>query len=217
MGGIPFFASLLSLIYLAIINPLFLVALIDKHAIYNFMWFVAGLLLGIWFAGIFIRGYLSVFIHELKHSALSNLVGNKFVAFKIRRAHGHFKYKYTKETAKFNAIISLAPYFFPIITIPGIGLVFVAYQTANYFPLLLLGFFFGNDLLLSYRDIGEHQSDLTEINGGYYVGLAYVLAMNTVITTILLAWVLQRKQGLNFLLFEHLKLWSWLTGYSWNS
>ncbi len=215
MGGIPFFSSLFSLIYIAAINPILLFPLIDQAAIYNFMWFFAGLLLGVWIAGILVRGYLSVFIHELKHSALSNLVGNKFVAFKIRRAHGHFKYKYTKDTAKFNAIISLAPYFFPIITIPGIGLAFVAAQTSPFLPLLVLGVCFGSDLLLSFRDIGEHQTDLTEIRGGYYVGLTYIIAMNIVISTLLLAWILQGKQGLKFLAFEHLKIFGMITGLSW--
>ncbi len=145
-------------------------------------------LLGVIFSVVFINGSLSVFLHELKHSVLSNLVGNRAKGMKVRRDSGHFEYEFTKETGRFNPFIALAPYFFPIITLPAALVAAALLRDRETLQLCLIGFCAGADLLICLRDISPHQTDFSAIRGGFKVGLAYVVAINIILWSLLLMW-----------------------------
>ena len=94
IGGFAFFLSLSVLAPLGVVLTA-LTALnvrpVDDRAVTIFAgaW-VVGLLIG----KVFIRGHVSVLIHESKHAIVSNLVGNKRKGMKIGRNSGHFVYAY---------------------------------------------------------------------------------------------------------------------------
>lgn len=206
MGIIAFFTSLICLIYFGTINSFILLQLIDASTIYLILWFIAGLLAGIWLINILVKNEISVLIHELKHSIVANLAGNKFKAFMIRRKHGHFTYTYTKDTAHYNSLIALAPYFLPLFTAPGVIMVYIALQKSLFFALFLLGLFYGADSRLNYRDIGPHQTDFTNLTGGYRIGLVFIVFMNLSILTLILSWVMLQNTGIKHLFAGHFNI-----------
>ncbi|MCB0337386.1 MAG: hypothetical protein KDD62_13815, partial [Bdellovibrionales bacterium] len=196
-----FFVSFFCLALICISNIFFLAVLAVEieSAWANFVQFAMGGLIGSWIAHMFIKGHSSVLIHEVKHSIVSNLVGNRAKGMRIQRKSGHFKYSYTKATEKYNALIALAPYFLPVFTFATTLAAHIIYAQTYYKLLFVVGAGFGMDMILNWRDVSPIQTDLTNITGGYKVGVAFVTLMNLAIFTFLLAWVLDGGQGLKFL------------------
>ena len=162
--------------------------------------FLSGAILGGLVAKVFIVGHLSVMFHELKHFILSQCAGNRSRGFEVKARSGFFKYAYNKDTAKFNALIALAPYWFPLFTIFGVLLAIPAYFSAPQFITFVVGVGAGLDFVMNMRDISPYQTDLTGISGGYKVALLFIAAMNLAILTILAAWISQGVFGLKVLL-----------------
>ena len=207
MGGIPFFSSLLSLIYLGITNSIIIIIWLPTAYLRNILFFILAFVIGAWMANYFIRGHFSVLLHEFKHSFISGLVGNKFEGYKIRKNHGHFEYKYSKETKKYNALIALAPYFLPVFTVPVWLISGLIFADSPARALMLIGVAYGADCALNYRDIGPHQTDFTNLTGGYWIGIFFVTMMNLTILTMVLAWVIGQNHGLKFLFYSHFLFW----------
>lgn len=209
VGGIVFFLSLLVLCFLSVFNLTVLPGLFkwERVMFKNWLFFLVGVAVGTLLAHLFIRGTPAVFIHELKHMIISNLAGNKIAGLPIyQRKSGKFAYKYSPQTAPYNAFIALAPYILPLNTI-AILLAALPFFFANHNWLCItVGFGYGTDMALNLRDISPLQSDITFIRGGYKVGLLYIIAMNITIFTIIAAWVCADVQGLAYLLQ---KLWTW--------
>jgi hypothetical protein len=197
IGGLAFFLSFVVLGILSIVNTYNFFSLDIRWTEWRF--FFAGMLLGGMVAHKFITGWVSVFLHELRHALLSNLVGNKWKGLVIKGESGHFEYAYSKKTARFNAFVALAPYWLPMFLILG-GAVSVA--AAFKYPavlLVLIGIFYAIDLVLNFRDISPIQSDITEIKGGYGVGLTYIFIVNLFIFTLVAAWVSAGFDGVKYL------------------
>lgn len=197
IGGFTFFCSLLAFFCLTISNLIALPSLLTSALnITVAASFAAALFVGILFAKFCLTRHSKVLIHELKHSILSGLVGNKWRGMKIKSRSGHFEYAYSERTARFNALIALAPYCLPLITFVAI---LIAVATSYQNPLrmaLIIGFAYGCDLLLQWRDVSPHQSDLTVIAGGYSVAVAYVMFANLFVASCLAAWALAGVPGL---------------------
>ncbi len=167
--------------------------------------FVLGLILGAAFAAKFIYGWFSVFLHEMRHALLSNAVGNKWKDLVVQSKSGHFEYAYTKKTARFNAFVALAPYWLPVFTIVGGGVSLAAAYNLQNLLIVLIAFFYGIDLVLNFRDISPIQTDITQIKGGYGVGLFYIIFVNLFIFSLIAAWVSSGWVGLKFMVLE---LWN---------
>jgi hypothetical protein len=206
VGGVTFFVSLLVLYLLGICNLIIVVSFISTESLFRWRYFIIGGIGGAAFAHYFIRGHIAVFLHELKHAVLANLAGNRAKGMKIDEASGHFEYSYTKETAHMNALISLAPYFLPVLFVPCLG---ISYALAwNYPPVVLVcaGIGYGADLVLNIKEISPWQSDLTGIRGGFPIALAYIIAMNLALFSFIAAWASAGFEGLQLLFFGLLKI-----------
>lgn len=200
IGGFAFFLSLGVLLPLGVLLTVLTtmhVRPVNESAILIFAcsW-VAGIVAG----QLFIRGHISVLIHESKHAIVSNLVGNKRKGMKIGQHSGHFVYAYSKRTAHMNALISLAPYILPVFTFIGILAAYAALRTDPLMSALLVGICYGIDTILNVRDISPIQTDINEIRGGYGIGLLYIFAWNLAIFGLLLAWVFSGSSGVLMLL-----------------
>lgn len=203
-GGIAIYLSFFCFSFLAVSNLINL-ARLNLAAFHWRQWllFLIGTTLGAIFAAAFIKGKFSVFLHELRHAVLSNLVGNKWKSLVVGERSGHFEYAYSEKTARYNAFVALAPYWVPLFLIVGGGTSALVLQDKQSFHLtMLLSFFYGIDATLNLRDISPHQSDFTGIMGGFKFGLAYVIIVNIFIFTTLAAWISERWQGLKFLAVE---------------
>lgn len=164
--------------------------------------FLSGFLLGCFVAHTMIRGPLHVFIHELKHAVVSNLVGNKSKGIKYGDEAGAFRYQYTKRTSHFNAFISLAPYCLPIATVVALVAAETTMRSEHRIAAFIVGIGYGIDTVLNSRDISPIQTDITLIRGGYHVGLAYIAAWNIAFLGVLVSWVFQGFEGVKLLFTE---------------
>lgn len=211
VGGIVFYTSLVCLLFLAVHNGYLLPALLfhQVQSGYRVAEFMLGAAFGCWFASMFINGHLSVLFHETKHSVFSGLVGNKAKKMKVKKDTGSFQYTYTNATKDYNAFIALAPYWMPLFTVPTVGAVALLVGQPSLVSLFAVGAAYGADTFMNVRDIHPKQTDILNINGGYKIGLLYIVAMNLALLTILLAWVMQGVFGLKLLLYG---LWRLMVG-----
>ena len=211
VGGIVFYLSLIFLTLLGLMNLLLLPRLFYGDAWSRTSLCGVGVLVGFSCAHFFVRGRISVLLHELKHSILSGFVGNRWKQMAVQSDQGHFEYSYSQHTAQYNAFIALAPYFLPVMTILAIGLVFWHPNPA--LQLVVIGSGYGIDVWSGLRDVKPWQTDLTSIRGGYKVALAYIAVAHLLIFTLLFAWVFQAGLGLRLLAYGWYQLALHLVGY----
>jgi len=202
VGGFAFYLSLLVLIPLGLLVILISFSTWNLSCAQSTAVFLVGCLVGFVVGHSMIRGKLSVFLHEFKHSLISNLVGNKAKGMKIDTNSGHFEYKYSKATSHYNAFISLAPYIVPIATIISVPIAIAFFRSDHRLMVLVVGIGYGIDILLNIRDISPIQTDITGIRGGYKIGLTYILAWNLVIFGFLASWVFHGISGPKLMLTE---------------
>ena len=162
--------------------------------------FIISALVGAALAQMFIRGRLSVLIHEFKHSVVSNLVGNRHRGLRIGVDSGHYQYAYSKRTAHYNAFISLAPYIVPVFTFISVIIALIFCREDRAAAAIVVGIGYGIDILLNMRDISPIQTDISLIRGGYGIGLLYIAAWNLLTAGLVFAWAFQGVHGLTLLL-----------------
>lgn len=200
VGGFAFFLSLAALLPTGLIFTTLTVLRLKSANATSTINFLLAALAGAAIAQMFIRGHLSVFIHEFKHSLVSNLVGNRHKGMRIGVNSGHYQYSYTKSTAHYNAFISLAPYITPVFTFFGVVIALVFLRHDRDIAALVVGLGYGMDILLNMRDISPIQTDISLIRGGYTMGLAYIAAWNFLIAGVIFAWAFHGLEGLEMLL-----------------
>lgn len=202
-GGPFFFFSLFALLFVATWNVRFLIAVLATWGLKFPLILCAGGALGWLISKFLFRAHFATFIHELKHAVLSNLVGNKAKEMRIRRNSGHFQYEYTKDTARYNAFISLAPYCFPLFTVPMLGIAAWLIHDRT-MAVIAVGTALGADLQCGWRDVGPYQTDFSELRGGYFIGLIYVTAASITLVTFVVAWSAGGWAGVGLLAGKYL-------------
>lgn len=216
VGGFAFYLSLLALLPSGFLTLVLTGYTWHTESLSPTLFFCGALAFGAIAAHVTIKGRFSVLLHEFKHQIVSNLVGNKAKKLHVDVDSGHFEYAYSKQTSHFNAIISLAPYIVPLFTFVCSLLAFAFARHDHVTAAWIVGMGYGVDILLNTRDISTVQTDITEIRGGYWVGLLYILAWNLAILGVLLAWVFHGLDGFTMLLQEFSALFfflhSWLRG-----
>ena len=218
VGG---FAFLLSLCLLLPTSVLFFRTAISQitHAdILTVIIFGTSFLVGLFIAHRFIRGHMSVLIHEWKHGIVSNLVGNRNKKMEVNKNSGSLQYEYTKKTAHYNAFIALAPYILPVFTFLGALLSFALGTAGSQRTVIIVGIAYGIDLLMNARDVSPVQTDITLIRGGYGVGVTYICVWNLLTLSLALAWAFNGAQGISELFAAQFRLfvdiYSGVTGWS---
>jgi len=200
VGGFAFFLSLAALLPTGLMFTTLTFFRLETANSTTTVNFIFAALAGAAIAQMFIRGHLSVFIHEFKHSLVSNLVGNRHKGMKIGERSGHYQYAYTKSTAHYNAFISLAPYITPVFTFISILLALIFFREDREIASIVVGVGYGMDILLNMRDISPIQTDISLIRGGYTMGLAYIAAWNLLTAGLIFAWAFHGLRGLSMLL-----------------
>jgi hypothetical protein len=157
-------------------------------------------------AACFINGGLSTFLHEVRHSTVSGLVGNSWGKMHVDGEIGYFQFKYAEKNRHFNALIALAPYYLPMFTVLGAVFMLLYYYHYRKWSTMLLGFGYGIDLVLNLRDISPFQTDLTRIRGGYSVAVAFIVLAQLALATLLSYWVIAQVSGLKYLVAVYWEL-----------
>jgi hypothetical protein len=181
VGGLAFYLSLIALLLLSISNLLSFINQLGaatSEQLMNICILLLAIGLGFCISLFIIPSPTHVFMHETKHALLSGLVGNRWKEMNVDSRSGHFEYSYTQKTAHFNAIIALAPYFLPLLTIPAALIAYTTLHTGYYLAVTILGIGLGIDLYSNTKDISPYQSDFSSIRGGFKAGLLYVIFAN---------------------------------------
>jgi hypothetical protein len=149
VGGIAFFSTLAALLILALSNTVGLVLLAPQADPLRWIYFLAGLAAGWFIVRRLGPGRVGIFLHELKHRVISNLAGNREKSLKVADNSGEFEYEYTKYTARYNALIALAPYWFPLLFVPVFVVCLLTPLRETAPALALCGLAFGIDFKLN--------------------------------------------------------------------
>jgi hypothetical protein len=196
IGGFAFYLSLVLLLPTSILFFRIAISQIRHSETSSALLFTISLCAGMYLAHRLIRDHLSVLIHEWKHEVISNLVGNRNKKMEINQNSGSLQYEYTKRTAHFNAFIALAPYILPVFTFLGALICFAINAPSSNLGVIIIGLAYGIDLLLNARDISPIQTDISQIRGGYGIGLTYILVWNLLTLSLALAWAFNGASGI---------------------
>lgn len=195
-GGVVYFLSIIFLFVLsALLTLSFIIWVFSKAHFPNWCAFIICALLGYIISHYGLRGRFSVFVHEFKHKLTSGLAGNKPKSLSVGDNEGAFEYEYTKHTAHLNAFIALAPYYVPLFSAVAIAAIYLFQVQHEVLRAAIVGVTYGGDLSFNTRDISPHQSDFSELRGGYKIGILYVTLMNFVLLIFLGSWISGGKEG----------------------
>ena len=126
---------------------------------------VQALLLGMGlYAGLFVvwirtlRGFWRTFEHELTHALFALLFFQRIESFRAS-AGGGGQVQHSGRWGG-NFVISLAPYFFPTVTLIPLGLLFLVTPALQPYVVGAVGFTLAYHITATFREARPHQSDL---------------------------------------------------------
>lgn len=128
-------------------------------------------------------------IHEIKHAVVVKLTGNKLKKIVAESGEGYVEYQMYKDQVHFAPLIALAPYFFPLLSLPGF--ICVALYDTSY-PVqgaLALGFLLGADICFGIGEIHPHQTDFKQVVGGAFFSKLYLVGFYILWPSLITLWV----------------------------
>jgi hypothetical protein len=198
LGSLAFYFAIPTAFVLTILITSQLVAFLRVHSIDpgRPILFSHAALAGILLSATLLSQRMKTLIHELKHAALVILTGNILKEISVRSNGGHVTYQTYKSRLHLEPFVAMAPYFFPLFSLP----VFIAalflerlYPTALLYS---LGFFYGIDLATGYMEISSHQSDLRRIYGGFLATRLFLLVVHLLYFASIAYWTLSGITGI---------------------
>ncbi|MCB0343506.1 MAG: M50 family metallopeptidase [Bdellovibrionales bacterium] len=153
---------------------------------------------------------LKTLIHELKHAAVVILTGNKLTELRVYRDIGHVSYEMYRETTRFIPFIILAPYCFPLFSLPALiaALILEAYAPNGF--ACLLGAALACDLVTAYQDLHPHQSDLQRIFGGVKPTYAFIFGVNLMWFLLCMIWLVGGTTAYVYAGYHLLRMSEWI-------
>lgn len=189
-GGVFFFSSLIfTYVFSILFSPAALNVIATTSTWTRWRGFLGGMLLGLGLVKLLISGKTETLLHEIRHNVFSGFVGNKPKKIEVHDKGGSFEYEYTQETAKFNAFISLAPYFLPFFTLLTFPIWCCILNIPSAIRAGILGAAYAADIRLNLQDIHPGQTDFTDLNGGFFVGVLYVIGFHIAFSILIFTWV----------------------------
>jgi hypothetical protein len=149
------------------------------------------------------------FIHELKHAFVVMLTGNRVRDFHFDTHTGHVSFTMCSTKLHFAPLITLAPYFFPMFSLPLLIVCILCDQFYLYPLSFALGFALASDISLGFTELHPHQSDLHRVPGGFIFALLYLSGFHLMWTSFVLVWVFAGRNGYiytGYLMLEFVEL-----------
>ncbi len=142
--------------------------------------------------------WLRTFIHELKHVAMIRLTGNEFTDFHVDRKTGetgYVSFKIYEDKTHFGPFISLAPYFFPLFSLPTLIAAIVFEPYSPYLFAFLLGTTLALDLLMGLHDLHPQQTDIQQILGGRFPAYLFAGSFHLMWFLLCAIWAVGTREG----------------------
>jgi len=133
---------------------------------------------------------LKTLIHEVKHAVVVLLTGNVLRSMYVGSGTGYVTFQLFKRKKRYAPFILLAPYFFPLLSLPLFIVILILGSEPNIDILkLLLGLALGTDLTTAYLELHPHQTDLRRVLGGRFISYLFLLAINVLWFLLVSLWV----------------------------
>ncbi len=138
---------------------------------------------------------LRTLIHEIKHAAVVVLTGNSVKGLEIGKHTGQIDYSMRLDKLHFAPLIGLAPYFFPLLSLPVL-IVCLIWQNEYYEELLLLlGVTLATDIATGIYELHPNQTDIKRMIGGFAIAGTFIAGCHLLWTTTCLIWVIGKRDG----------------------
>jgi hypothetical protein len=153
---------------------------------------------------------LFILLHELKHAFVVLMTGNRLDTIHVGDDSGHVSYATYEETSHYIPFIVLAPYCFPLFSLPAIVICLFLTESSQQIAALLLGVTLGIDLATGYQELHPFQTDFKKIFGGFFVASSFIATSTMFWTSVCLLWALGGNNAFIYLGYLLLDL---LTGF----
>jgi hypothetical protein len=134
--------------------------------------------------------FLYVLGHELTHALAAWLQGGRADDLQVSGSKGG-----SVKVNRNNALVSLAPYVFPLYTFMVLGVVLAFDPNPNRLPLVLFlyGFTLAFHAALTIHSLSERQSDLEDL--GWFLALPVIVSVNALVVALIVAISLPEAPG----------------------
>lgn len=149
-----------------------------------------------------LRGTIGVFLHEIKHALIVLGTGNRLQEIKVQEDTGHVAYRLYTENLHFAPIIVLAPYFWPLFSLPALlGCLLLEKVVSLDLLSFVLGAALAVDLVSAFQDMGPQQTDFKVIRGGIVSAGLYLAAFHFFWLSFCALWTVGGREGFVLFLF----------------
>ncbi len=132
---------------------------------------------------------LRTIIHEVKHAIMILMTGNKLQSIVAEKHEGYVEYKMYQDKMHFAPLIKLAPYFFPLFSLPMFCIAMIFDSVNAVFCSLLLGISLGADAAFGIEEIHPFQTDFKKLLGGFFISKLYLVGFYLFWSLTLTLWV----------------------------
>ncbi|HMP48579.1 MAG TPA: hypothetical protein PKA63_07935 [Oligoflexia bacterium] len=139
---------------------------------------------------------LRTIIHEIKHAIMVLLTGNKVKSIKADKYEGHVEYKLYQNRAHLAPLIKLAPYFFPLFSLPMLGMAVFFDSYVAVICSLGLGAALAADICFGIEEIHPFQTDFKKLLGGIFISKAYLVGFYLLWPSVITLWVRSGGDGI---------------------
>ena len=140
---------------------------------------------------------LRVIIHEMKHAVVVILTGNKLGKIVANQEDGFVEYQMYENRLHFGPIISLAPYFFPLFSLPMMFVALIFEGRSLVVASLFLGICLSLDVCLGIAEVHPSQSDFRTLVGGFFLSKLYLVGFYLFWPFFIVLWVYSGTAGLH--------------------
>lgn len=145
---------------------------------------------------------LETLIHELRHAVVVILSGNRLTDFRVERGTGHVRYCMYVGRVHFAPFIVLAPYFFPLLSLPVLAACIFLETDYRIIMTFVLGVALGTDIGCAIEEFHPYQTDLRKIFGGFFsIGL-FLIGFHLFWINLALTWVIAESRGYLFAVYR---------------
>ena len=140
--------------------------------------------------------HLRTFIHEAKHAFVVIITGSSLQEFRATKTSGHVTYQMGEENEHLTPWITLAPYCFPLFSLPFFLCCLLTSVENHHFYVTWLAIFLGIDFTTGLHEMHVGQTDLSRIFGGFFVSASFIGGMFFSWFSLCLLWIVGGNDGL---------------------
>lgn len=196
-GSFAFFFSIPVTLALAVVGARTLLRLIEQASFDRLRWSIFAM--GVCLALIVFSGSgwqrLKTFLHELKHAVIVVLTGNRLTGFSFGKREGSVEYQVYKSNMHFEPFVLLAPYFFPLLSLPALIVAVIAEPDYPLQFFFILGCTLGIDGITAFEEYHPAQTDLQRIFGGVLVTFPFLVLLNLLWWCCCALWLVAGSRG----------------------